>query len=101
MNLRNWSKQHTLGLLLGILTTAISLPIVMFIYSKIYQDEAIWAKVFDIKLKTMQSKMVSLASITNLVWFHLLMRREKYQLGMGIIMATVINLFIILYLKFF
>ena len=100
MNLRNWSKQHTLGLLLGIITTLISLPIVMFIYSKIYQDDSIWSKVFEIKLKTIQSKMISLASITNLIWFHLLMRREKYQLGMGIIMATVINLLIILYLKF-
>ena len=98
MNLRNWSKQHTLGLLLGIATTLISLPIVMFIYSKIYQDDSIWGKIT--YLKVVQSKMISLASITNLIWFHLLMKREKYQLGMGIIMATVINLLIILYLKF-
>ena len=98
MNLRNWSKQHTLGLLLGIITTIISLPIVMFIYSKIYQDDSIWGKFS--YLKVVQSKMFSLASITNLIWFHLLMRREKYQLGMGIIMATVINLLVILYLKF-
>ncbi len=99
MNLRNWSKQHTWGLLLGVITTLISIPIVLFIYSKIYNDESIWFR-FSIN-KVVQSKMFSLASITNLIWFHLSMRWEKYPLGMGVILATFINLLIILYLKFF
>ncbi|MDD2981817.1 MAG: hypothetical protein PHQ74_00360 [Crocinitomicaceae bacterium] len=100
MNLRNWSKQHTLGLLIGIVTTLISLPIVMFIYSKVYKDPYVWFRFFEVKLKAFQSQMLSLACITNLIWFHLSMRREKFALGMGIIMATVISLFVILFLKF-
>lgn len=101
MNLRNWSKQHTIGLLVGILTTLISLPIVMFIYSKVYNDPYVWYRFFEIKLKVFQSQMLSLASIPNLIGFHLSMKKEKFPLGMGIIMATVINLLIILFLKFF
>lgn len=101
MNLRNWSKQHTLGLLLGILTTVIALPLVMFIYSKIYNDPYVWYRFFEVKLKSFQSQMLSLASIPNLIWFHMAMRREKFPLGMGVILATFINLLVILFLKFF
>lgn len=101
MNLRNWSKQHTWGLLIGILTTLVSLPIVMFIYSKIYNDPYVWYRFFEVKLKVFQSQMLSLASIPNLIGFHLSMKKEKFPFGMGIIMATVISLLIIIFLKFF
>lgn len=100
MNLRNWSKQHTWGLLVGILTTLISLPIVMFIYSKLFNDPYVWFRFFEVKLKSFQSQMLSLASITNLIGFHLATRREKFPFAMGIILATVINLIVILVLKF-
>jgi hypothetical protein len=100
MNLRNWTKQHTLGVLLGILTTLIALPLVMFIYSKVYNDPYVWYRFFEVKLKSFQSQMLSLASIPNLIWFHLSMRKEKFGLGMGVILATVISLIVILFLKF-
>lgn len=98
MNLRNWSKKHTLGLLLGILTTLVALPLVMFIYSQIYHDAGIWRRFSFMHQE--QSRMLSLASIANLIWFHLLIRKENYPMAMGIIMATVVNLTAIICLKY-
>lgn len=100
MNLRNWSKQHTLGLLLGIATTIICVPLVMYILSKIdnQQFSAMWTK-FTI-LNDEKSRIISLASIANLIWFHTFYRKRKDALSMGIIMATVVNLLVILYFKF-
>jgi hypothetical protein len=47
-----------------------------------------------------KSKIISLASIANLIWFHTFLRQEKWPLAMGIILSTVLNLFAILYFKF-
>ncbi len=100
MNLRNWGKEHTLGLMIGIGTTLVSIFVVIVIYS--FMDHTsiatIWKKFMNFYVWT--SKILSLASIGNLIWFHLFMKNEKWNFGMGIIMATVINLFIILYYRF-
>lgn len=100
MNLRTWSKQHTYGLLLGILTTLVAIPLVMFILSLVdhQQMQALWFR-FRIAASE-KSRIISLASIANLIWFHTFLRKEKYPLAMGVIIATVINLLLILYFKF-
>lgn len=100
MNLRNWSKGHTLGLLLGIATTIVCIPLVMFILSMVNNEafSRLWFK-FHV-LHDWTSKIISLASIGGLIWFHFFLKREKWPYAMGIILATVINLFIILYFKF-
>jgi hypothetical protein len=100
MNLRNWSKQHTLGLLLGVLTTLIAIPIVLFIFSLTTNKDfsTMWHKFMQFRLE--KSKIISLASILNLLWFHIFIRKENYPVAMGVIMATVLNLGIIIYFKF-
>lgn len=100
MNLRNWSKGHTLGLLLGIATTIVCIPLTMYILSKVdsQQFSAMWSK-FTV-LNDEKSRIISLASIANLIWFHTFYRKHKDALSMGIIMATVLNLFVILFFKF-
>lgn len=100
MNLRNWSKYHTYGLLIGILTTAIAIPLTIVLYAWLnnYEIENYFYR-FSIN-RVEKSKIVSLASIANLAWFHTFLRKENWPLAMGVILATVLNLFAILYFKY-
>lgn len=100
MNLRNWSKQHTFGLMLGILTTAIAIPLTIVIYALLnkYEINNYFYRFSVNKIET--SKIISLASIANLIWFHTFLRQERWPMAMGIILSTVLNLFAILYFKF-
>lgn len=100
MNLRNWSKQHSIGLLIGILTTAVAIPLTIVIYALLnkYEIENYFYR-FSLN-RVEKSKIISLASIANLIWFHTFLRQEKWTLAMGIILSTVLNLFAILYFKF-
>jgi hypothetical protein len=100
MNLRNWTKQHSIGLLIGILTTAVAIPLTIVIYALLnkYEIENYFHR-FSLN-RIEKSKIISLASIANLLWFHTFLRQEKWPLAMGIILSTVLNLFAILYFKF-
>lgn len=100
MNLRNWSKGHTYGLIIGIATTIICIPLVILILSKVDNQEfsSMWLK-FKI-LNDEKSRIISLASIANLIWFHTFYRKHKDAFSMGIIMSTVVSLLVILYFKF-
>jgi hypothetical protein len=100
MNLRNWTKQHSIGLLIGILTTAVAIPLTIVIYALLnkYEIENYFYR-FSLN-RVEKSKIISLASIANLLWFHTFLRQEKWPLAMGIILSTVLNLFAILYFKF-
>lgn len=99
MNLRHWSKYHTYGLIIGILSPLIFIPIVMGIYSVIDGTpfDSLWTK-FKFLFDT-RSKFISLACISNLIWFHLSTRKQNFEQAMGIILATFLYLFLILYYK--
>lgn len=100
MNLKSWSKHHTYGLLIGIATTIVAIPIVMMILGAMDNQlfSTMWHK---FKLSHAEtSRIISLASIANLIWFHTFLRKGNYPIGMGIIAATAVNLLIILYFKF-
>jgi len=100
MNLRNWGKQHTLGLFIGFATTIVCCFIVIGILA--YKDGISYSFMFErfTFLRVVTAKVISLASIGSLICFHLALRKEKWPLAMGIIMATVVNLLVILYYKF-
>lgn len=100
MNLRSWSKDHTLGLLLGIATTVVAVFLVVGFFA--YQDGISYAESFQrfTFFRVMTAKVVSLASIPNLFWFHRYLKQQKWGRGQGIIMATVLNLIVILIYKF-
>lgn len=100
MNLRNWTKYHTYGLLLGIATTVVAIPLAIFLYGLIYNYsfDQLWYK-FTL-IRSEKSKMIAFASIANLIWFHTYIKRENWGMAMGVILATVINLFFILYFKY-
>ncbi len=100
MNFRNWTKQHTLGLLLGIATTIVFIPIIMFVLGSIdnISFSRMWFKFSLIHAE--KTRIVSLASIANLIWFHSFLKKENFSYGQGVIFATILNLLFILYYKF-
>lgn len=100
MNIRNWTKQHTIGFLIGLATTLVAIPLTIMISSAIndYTFSFSWDK-FTV-MRAEKSRIISLASIANLIWFHIFLRKENWPVAMGVIMATVINLIVILYFKF-
>jgi len=82
-----------MGLLLGIITTLIFVPIISLIFTA-SKNPQFWF------LHEAKGKLISLASLVNLAWFHWFIKTKKTEVAMGIILATFINFFIIDYLKF-
>lgn len=101
MNLRNWSMEHTKGLLLGIVTPLLFLPLVLFVFSWIqgYYFEQLWHKV--IVNRPYQIKMLTISIIANLGWFYFFLNRERFNFAMGIILGSLCYAPYIVYIKFF
>ncbi|MCO5258726.1 MAG: hypothetical protein M9916_01115 [Crocinitomicaceae bacterium] len=101
MNLRNWSKEHTKGLLVGIATIGVGVFIVIFILSKLNGfpfSEGLSR--FSYKHDFI-AKVISLAAIGNLPWFHFSsLKTSNWAFGQGIIMATVLDLLVMIFFKF-
>lgn len=100
MNLRNWTAAHTKGLVIGLLSPIIFIPIVMFLlaWMQDFHFSQLWHKFeFD---QMIRSKIMSIAIISNLLWFYLSINRDKYGLAMGIIIGTICYLPYILYVNF-
>jgi hypothetical protein len=101
MNLRNWTKNHTYGLIIGIISPLIFIPLVILMLSWIenFQFSQLLSKFMNASI--VRSKIISIAIISNLIWFYLSLNREKWGLAMGIIVATILFLPYILYVNFF
>lgn len=101
MNLRNWTKNHTYGLIIGLISPLIFIPLVILLLSWIenFQFSQLMSKFMNASI--VRSKIISIAIISNLIWFYLSLNREKWGLAMGIIVATVLFLPYILYVNFF
>ena len=101
MNLRNWSMDHTKGLILGLVSPLVFIPIVLLLLSWLqnFQFSQLLYK-FEM-VQTMRSKVISIAIISNLLWFYLSINREKFSLGMGVIVATFCYLPDVVYVNFF
>ncbi len=101
MNLKNWSKLHTYGLIVGIILPLVMVPVVMLILSWVqnYSFARIWYE-FKNSQNTM-SKLVTLAVLANLGVFYIFLNKEKYNFAMGIILGSILYLPLIVYLIFF
>ena len=99
MNLRNWTWDHTKGLIIGVLSPLLFVPlvIVLLAWSRNYSFEEIW-NMFIISRQTM-SKVISLAIISNLIWFYIFINRDRYGLAMGIILGTLVYFPYIIYVN--
>ena len=100
MNFKNWSKQHTYGLLIGILSPIIFIPGVILLLSWVenFLFTQLWYKFLNDP--TVRSKIVSIAIISNLIWFYMTLNKEKWGIAMGIIIGTIIYLPYIIYVNF-
>lgn len=100
MNFRNWGRKHTIGLVIGILSPLIFIPVVILLLSwfENYLFEQLWYKF--VNDSTVRAKIFSLAIISNLIWFYMMLNREKWGLAMGIIVGTILYLPYILYVNF-
>lgn len=99
MNLRNWTKQHTYGLLMGIFSPLVFTPLVIFLLalSRGFSFIEIW-NMF-LMSKQASSKIISLAIISNLAWFYIFINRNNYGWAMGIILGTICYLPYIVYVN--
>ena len=100
MNFKNWSKQHTYGLLIGILSPIIFIPGVILLLSWVenFLFTQLWYKFLNDPI--VRSKIVSIAIISNLIWFYMTLNKDKWGIAMGIIIGTIIYLPYIVYVNF-
>lgn len=94
-----WGREHTYGFLIGIATIAIAIPVVAFILSQATGvGSHIWTQIKHLPGK--QAQVLSLAAIANLPWFHYFLKKERWGLGYGIIYVTILDLLMVVLLKF-
>lgn len=101
MNLRKWSRFHTLGLIVGFVGPLLYIPVTIFVMSQLQNSYfQIYWNIFWEQTAT-QGKFVSLSIIPNLIWFYVFLNKEKYNFAMGIILGSALYLPYILYINFF
>lgn len=101
MSLRKWSKGHTFGMLLGILTPLVVIPLLILFLSWVqnYDFSHLWRE-FNIS-DQYRVRMITLSIIANLFWFYYFLNRSKWDYGMGVILGSVVYAPYIIYIKFF
>lgn len=96
-----FSKQTFLGLLIGLIAPWLCLPLVWFLLSLGHETsveyEYLQFKLFDYS----RSRHLSLALISNLLWFYLFLNREKYLISRGMILAMLLYAPYMIYVYFF
>ena len=101
MNLRNWTREHTKGFIIGVLTPLIFIPIVLFflMWLQDYYFEQLWKKfVYNDPYRV---RIITLSIISNLGLFYYFLNREKYNVAMGIIIGSIAYAPYVIYIKFF
>ena len=95
----NWNARTTAGMLIGILSPLICVPLTILIISltQHYPFSLFWDRFF-VDLNVM-SKFLSLSIIPNLVWFYVFLNKERYDLARGIIVGSALFLPFIIYVN--
>ncbi|MEJ6615524.1 MAG: hypothetical protein QNL61_01290 [Crocinitomicaceae bacterium] len=101
MNLRKWSMDHTKGLLIGVVTPLVFIPLVLFIIalSQNYYFESLWNK-FQLN-GPYRIQIMTISIIANLVWFYIFLNKERFNVVMGVILGSLLFAPYIIYIKFF
>ena len=84
----NWTRETTFGLLIGVISPLIFLPLVLFVLSISEGNTFLyfWNQLSD--NPEFKSKYISLALISNLLWFYYFLNKEKYEFTKGIILGV-------------
>ena len=94
------TKEHGLGIAIGLISPLVFIPIVIFLFSWVQNHTfaRLWS---DFKgFNVVQVKVITVSLISNLIWFYMALNREKYNVGRGIIIAMILYAPFILYVKF-
>lgn len=101
MKLRSWTMDHTRGVLLGMLSPLIFVPLVLLVimWMQDYYFEQLWDR-FTLNTNY-RIRIITLSIISNLIWFYLFLNRERYNIAMGVILGSIAYAPYIVYIKFF
>jgi len=101
MKIRKWTRDHTKGLFIGIITPLVFIPVVIFVITWLqnYYFEQLWHK-FTLN-NQYHIKIITISIISNLIWFYFFLNKERFNIAMGVILATIAFAPYILYIKFF
>lgn len=96
----SWNTRTTVGVLIGLLTPAIAVPLIILLmaWSQDFYFIQLWHK-FSVD-KMVQSKFISLSIIPNLGWFYLFLNKERFDIARGIIIGSAAFIPYILYINF-
>lgn len=101
MNLRNWSREHSIGVLFGVLTPFVVLPLVIYLWA-VYQGYTfnyMWREF--LHFYEPRIKCLTLSIIPNLIWFYRFLNKENWNRAMGVIIGSIAFAPYIIYIKFF
>ncbi len=100
MKFNKWTSQHTKGLLVGLISPLIFVPLTILIISLVqnYDYDRLWDRF--ILNRNYRGMIISVSVISNLLWFYISLNREKYAFARSIIIATFCFLPYIIYVKF-
>ncbi|MFA7273820.1 MAG: hypothetical protein WC044_08120 [Crocinitomicaceae bacterium] len=101
MNLRQWNRNHTLGLLVGIVLPILFIPVIIafMAWAQNFYFQQLWFKFFN--SSAVMSKILTLAILANLGVFYVYLNREKYHFAAGIIVGSLLYLPVVVYFLFF
>jgi hypothetical protein len=101
MNLKNWSMDHTKGVIIGMLTPIVFIPIVLLImmWLQDYYFEQLWKKF--VYNHPYRIRIITLSIISNLGLFYYFLNRERFKIAMGIILGSLAYAPYVVYVKFF
>ncbi len=96
----NFNPQFFIGLLIGVLSPLIFLPMMLYFMSIYdgYQFSVLWNQFIANTMNS--SKYLSLALISNLFWFYFFLNKEKYYHTRGIIMGMLLYAPYMIYIYF-
>ena len=82
-----FSKETLLGLAIGLISPLVFLPVVWFILGQAQNVSIQYAWLQFEANDMIKSKHLSIALISNLIWFYYFLNKEKYMITRGLILG--------------
>ncbi|MFM7473940.1 MAG: hypothetical protein ACKO00_08520 [Crocinitomicaceae bacterium] len=93
-----FTKKTLIGMLIGLVSPLVFLPIIWFILGQAQNSSWEYMKLQFEMSDMIKSKHISLALISNLIWFYYFLNKEKYLITRGLILGMLIYAPFMLYI---
>ncbi len=93
-----FTKQTLIGVLIGFFSPVVFLPLVWFILGQAQNSSLEYMKLQFEMSDIIKSKHLSLALISNLIWFYYFLNKEKYLITRGLILGMLVYAPFMLYI---